>query len=77
MQKGSRKPTPPTAPDGWSAIGSWPETGFEEIGVRIVLSSTFPPTGLLPRKLLSKQSERSRPAADATREVRERWLPNG
>jgi hypothetical protein len=30
--------------------GSYPETGFEEVGVRPVLRSTgFPPTGLLAR----------------------------
>jgi len=34
--------------DGWSAPGSYPETGFEEIGAWATLrSSTFPPSGLL------------------------------
>jgi len=49
-------------------LGSWLETGFEEIRPRTARrSTTVPPRGL----------ERSHPAADATREVVERWLLDG
>src|SRR5258708_35874708 len=53
---------------GYPLTGHSRETGFEEIGTRTALRiTTCPPTRL----------ERSHPAADATREVVERWLLDG
>ena len=53
---------------------------IEEIDYNI-LFRWFVAFGMLPAALFAllphSPSERSRPAADATREVRERWLPNG